>query len=222
MRKFLFGLLVQFEVAGGNTERFDPALEAVDPFLMDSFSILGAAEILHLHLFEFTGSKDKVTWRDLIAKRFADLRNAERQLAARGVQHVRKIDENALSSFGPEVSKCVGIVISRNGANGCLEHQVEFARFRQAAFRTFARVNFCMKRTLNILKLVEPKPFFALAAIYQRVMKCLFMSGIFPYKSILDDRGIEALDIVALIYEPVPPAFLDVVCQLDTKRAVVP
>src|SRR5256885_8176425 len=48
-------------------------------------------------------AEDEVARRDLVAKRFADLRDAERQLAARRLQHVVEIDEDALRRLGAEI-----------------------------------------------------------------------------------------------------------------------
>ena len=72
---------------------------------MSSFVFAGFDEVLHLHLLELARAKDEVTGRDFVAKRFADLCDAERQFATAGVQHVKKIDEDALRGFGTKINQ---------------------------------------------------------------------------------------------------------------------
>ena len=100
MSKFLFRLLVQFQVIRRDPERADPFLKSVDPFLMDRRRILRPDKILHLHLLELACSENEISRRDLIAKRFSDLCNSERKFPARGVEHIREIDKDPLRRFG--------------------------------------------------------------------------------------------------------------------------
>src|SRR5207247_901631 len=84
-------------------------------------------EELDLHLLELARAEDEVAGRDLVAKGLADLRDAERQLAPRGLQHVVEVDEDALRRLGPEVRKG-GVLLHRSHERR--EHQVELARRR--------------------------------------------------------------------------------------------
>ena len=86
MGQFLLWLARKAQFLGRDAERLEPRLKAVDPFLMDPRRVLGPAEIFHLHLLELAGAKDEIARRDLVAKRLADLGDAERQLAARRVR----------------------------------------------------------------------------------------------------------------------------------------
>ena len=79
-----------------------------------------------------------------------------------------------------------------------------------------------MLTALHVLQLVETKSLLACAAIDKRIVECLLMARVFPDKAILNDRRVDALNIVTLINEPVPPAFLDVVSEFHAERPVIP
>jgi len=72
---------------------------------------------------------------DLVAKRFAGLSHAERQLDALRIDHIGEIGEDALRGLGPQIDGVCGIL---DRPHEGLEHQVELARLSQlaAAFRT--------------------------------------------------------------------------------------
>ena len=74
---------------------------------------------------------DEIARRHLIAKRFADLRDAERQLAARRVENIFEINKNSLCSFWPQVSQGHRIIIRRSRSHGRAEHQVKITRIGQ-------------------------------------------------------------------------------------------
>src|SRR5260370_27570576 len=106
---------------------------------MRLFVFARAYEVFHLHLFELAGAKDKVAGRDFVAKRFADLRHAERQLAPAGIQHVEEVYEDPLRSFRPQIYERVGIIFCRR-ADMSAKHQVEWTHagpIRFAAIWTF-------------------------------------------------------------------------------------
>src|SRR6266851_5162731 len=65
-----------------------------------------------------------------VAESFADLGDAERQLKARAVEDVMKINENTLSSFGAEVGDPGSIFQSSDIR---LEHKIELTRICQSA-----------------------------------------------------------------------------------------
>ncbi|MPM64448.1 hypothetical protein SDC9_111334 [bioreactor metagenome] len=60
----------------------------------------GRAEELQLHLLKLADTEDKVARRDLVSEGFSNLRDAERQLFARGALHIFKVDEDTLCGFG--------------------------------------------------------------------------------------------------------------------------
>ena len=62
----------------------------------------GRHEELDLHLLELARAEDEVAGRDLVAERLADLRDAERRLLARELQHVLEVDEDALRGLGAQ------------------------------------------------------------------------------------------------------------------------
>jgi hypothetical protein len=99
-------------------------MTGVDPFLMRRFVLSGADEVFHLHLFKLTRAKDEITGRDFVAKRFADLGDPEWQLTPAGVEHVKKVYEDALRSFGTKIDQRVRVVF-RGGADVRFEHQIE-------------------------------------------------------------------------------------------------
>src|SRR5229473_4502923 len=104
---------------------------------MRLFVFARAHEVFHLHLFELAGAKYKVAGRDFVAKRFADLRHAERQLAAAGIQHVEKVYEDPLRSFGPQIDERVRIIF-RRGADMRAKHEIKGSRFGEALRTTIA------------------------------------------------------------------------------------
>jgi len=100
-REFLLRVRVKREMRLGQTDREQPLPAPLDPLLV-AFVPVGILvdEILHLHLLKLARAEDEVARRDLVAERLANLRNAERQLHAAGVDHVLEIDEHALRRFG--------------------------------------------------------------------------------------------------------------------------
>ena len=100
MREFFFVLLVKFEILRRNSERIKPFLKTVNKFLVNARRVFGTAEILHFHLLKFACAENKVAGRNFVAKRFADLRDAERQFAARTVKNIFEIDKNSLPVSG--------------------------------------------------------------------------------------------------------------------------
>src|SRR5215211_5277550 len=77
-------------------------------------------EIFDLHLLELARAEDEIARSYLVAKRLADLRYAERQLAISRIQNVFEIDEYALRGFGPQISKARFVF---DWPNCCAKHQ---------------------------------------------------------------------------------------------------
>src|SRR5688500_16256975 len=95
-----------------------------------------------------------------------------------------------------------------------LKHQVErtwLGQFLRTAIGTLA-----------VFQLVSSQARLAFATVDQRITKSVFVSRVFPYQPVKNDRRIEALDVVALVDHPAPPGLLDVVAKLDAERAIVP
>src|SRR5919197_6599260 len=115
-------MFAQTKVLCAHAVLWIPSEALIDPFLVPFFIRSRHDEKLDFHLFEFAGAERKVPGRDLVTKRLADLRDAEGQLEAHGLQDVVKVHENALSGLGPEVSYG-GIVLDRPHEG--FEHEVE-------------------------------------------------------------------------------------------------
>ena len=73
------------------------------PVVVPLLTFVWRNEVLHLHLFELTGSEDKVARRDLVTEALADLGDTKRGLLAAGVEHVHEVDEHALSGLRAQV-----------------------------------------------------------------------------------------------------------------------
>src|SRR6185295_15390040 len=89
VRQLILRLLMELEPLWLETEREVPAhallLPVLEPFHVGLVRRLRARidEELHLHLLELTRPEDEVAGRDLVPKRFTDLRDAKRNLLTR-------------------------------------------------------------------------------------------------------------------------------------------
>src|SRR6185437_2717484 len=86
------------------------------------FPILRSNKIFDFHLFELAHAKYKVARRDLVAKRFADLRDAEREFWMEGIKNIFKVRKNPLSRLGAQIGDS-RLILAR--AYLRLEHHVE-------------------------------------------------------------------------------------------------
>ncbi len=89
-------MFVQLEHLIWNTKIDVPLESRVDPVAVPLFGVGWWHEVLHLHLFELTSSKDEVLWRDLVAKGLANLRDTKGRLLSHRGEHVGEVRENAL------------------------------------------------------------------------------------------------------------------------------
>src|SRR6266404_2630685 len=124
VRQLFFRLFVQAQVFFRDANVLKPLMTSIDPFLMCLFVLARSHKVFHLHLLELARAENEITGRDFVAKRFADLRDAEREFAPAGVQDVEKIYEDALRGFGTKIDECFGIVFCR-GTDVRTKHQVE-------------------------------------------------------------------------------------------------
>ena len=58
---------------------------------------------MHFHLLKFTGSKDEVSWSNLIAEGFTNLGDPEGDLLARGINYIGKVYKDPLGSFWTKI-----------------------------------------------------------------------------------------------------------------------
>ena len=77
-------------------------------------------------------------------------------------------------------------------------------------------------RALGVLQLVGAEAALARLAVDERVDEAADVAARLPHPRMHEDRGIEALDVVARAHHRVPPALLQVALELDAERAVVP
>jgi len=100
VREVLFGVLVQTELLGGDTQVEVPGEACLNPVAVPLLGVGRGDEVLHLHLLELAGAKDEVLRRDLVAKGLADLGDAEGRLLSHRREHVGEVREDALGRLG--------------------------------------------------------------------------------------------------------------------------
>jgi hypothetical protein len=105
--------------------------------LVPLLGLVGRDEELHLHLLELERAEDEVARGDLVAKRLADLGDAERRLLAREAEDGLEVQEDALRGLGAQVDRRAGLL---HRADRRLEHEVELARLGEVALGRLAGV----------------------------------------------------------------------------------
>ena len=178
---------------------------------MPRFVLARRDEVLDLHLLELAHAEDEVARRDLVAERLADLRDAERQLAIGRVEHVLEVDEDALRRLGPQVGERLRI---GDRADLRLEHHVERPRLGQVAVEPQFGAHVVRRAGRRASASCS-------CAVDHRVDEGLLVAGVAPDELVHQDRGVDALHVVALLDVGAPPGGLEVVLQLDAERAVV-
>src|SRR5207249_8777108 len=185
--------------------------------------------------------EDEVARRDLVAERLADLRDAERQLAPRRLQHVVEVDEDALGRLRTQIRERRVLL---HGPHEGLEHEVELARRRELALAALraeraadaavlARLagldgelvalgGRTVVRPVELVDLVGTEAPLALAAIDHGIGEVVQMPAGLPHHGVHEDGRVQPHHVVALVDEVAPPDALDVVPQLHAERAVVP
>src|SRR2546428_2822173 len=130
VRELVFAVGPQPQVVRLDPEPAIPAEPLLLPVLEPLHLVGRRHEILKLHLLELAEAKDGVARCDLVAKRLADLRDAEGWAHTRGVQDVSEVDEDPLAGLRPQVDLRTR-VLYRPGEG--LEHQVELPGFGELA-----------------------------------------------------------------------------------------
>src|SRR6266508_1847473 len=178
-----------------------PAVALVDPVAEPLPGLVRRDEVLHLHLLELARAEEEVARRDLVAEGLADLRDAERRLPARELEHVLEVDEDALRGLGAEVCESAGLL---ERAQPRREHEVEGARLGEVALRRLPGPLARLAATVHLLVLrvgdvVGAEAQLAGAAVHERVAKALHVAGRLPDLRVEDDRGVERNAVVALL-----------------------
>ena len=104
------------------------------------------AEGLEFHLLKFNGAEGKVTGRNLIAERLADLPDGKRQFRTHSTLDIQKVDIFALRVFGAQINHAFAVV--GNAAEG-LEHQIKFTDIREIVLAAVRAGNVMI---LNVLE----------------------------------------------------------------------
>ena len=207
MRELVGVVRAQPQVVGPDAEVHVPALALREPVLEPSLGVGGRHEELHLHLLELARAEDEVAGRDLVAERLADLGDPERGLLARELQHVLEVDEDALCGLRAQIG---GGARFLDRADRRLEHQVEVARLGQRALVAFAGVHRRFASALELLQMVRAEALPARAAVDERVGEAFEVARGLPHARMLEDRGVDRHDVVALLQHRAPPLVLDV------------
>ncbi len=202
----------QPELVRAHPEVEVPPLPLVEPVLEPLLGVVGVAEELELHLLELAGAEDEVARRDLVAKRLADLGDAERQLEPGGPPYVLEVDEDALGRLRTQVDD---VLVGGDRPHVRLEHEVELARLGERGPLAARRA------LLRIVELVEPEPVVAVRALDERVGERGDVTRRHPHVGSLEDRRVDADDVVAQLHHRPPPLVLDVAEEGDAERPVV-
>ena len=193
-----------------------PVQARLQPVLVPLRGLVRRDEELHLHLLELERAEDEVARGDLVAEGLADLRDPERRLAARELQHVLEVEEDALGGLGAQVDGRARVL---HRADRGLEHEVELARLGQVALRRLARELGGLAPAWRLGEMVGAEALLAGAAVDQRVREPGEVARGLPRARVLDDRRVERDDVVALLDHRLPPCADDVVLE---QHAVVP
>ena len=118
------------EVVAGETDRLPPGVALFTPPGVPLFGFAGVDEEFEFHLLELAAAEGEVPWRDFVAERLADLRDAEWNLDPAGVDDVVEVGEDSLGGLGSEVG--LRTLVANRAAVG-LEHQVEHSRLGERA-----------------------------------------------------------------------------------------
>src|SRR5581483_2827904 len=86
-----------------------------------------------------------------------------------------------------------------------LEHQVEVARLGEVALGRLARPLGRLAPALGLVELVGPETQLACAAVDERIGEAGQVPARLPRPGVLDDRGVERDDVVALLEHRAPP-----------------
>ena len=189
VRELVGAVLVDAQLLVADAELPVPGAADFEPALEPLPILARLDEVLHLHLLELAGAEDEVPGRDLVAERLADLRDPERDLLARGAEHVLEVDVDPLRGLGPQIDD--GRLVLDRPHEG-LEHEVELPRLGEVA-RAAARA----MRLLHLGQRVGAEAVLAVPAVDERIGEAGDVAGGLPDSRVHEDGGVETLDVVA-------------------------
>jgi hypothetical protein len=214
-------VLMELEAVLGQAERLVPVHPVSLPELEPPHVVrLRIDEELHLHLLELPRPENEVAGGDLVAKRLADLRDAERDLLPCALLHVEEIHEDPLCGLRAQVGDRRSVL---DRPHECLEHEVELTRLGERPFHA-------TRRTLGVRRagrsldawIVGAEALLAIPAIHERVDEPRHVTARFPDARVHQDRRVEPFDVAAGANHRLPPAILEIPFQLHAKRPVIP
>src|SRR5215204_7440548 len=134
MRQVFFGMVVEAKIQCLNPQPLSIPIHALFTPILEPF-IIGTRfdEELHFHLLEFTGAEDEIPWCDLVAKRFANLRDPERRFETARLLDIEKVDEHALCGLWSQ--KRYRRLIFNRSYKG-LKHEIELTHISEIALCT--------------------------------------------------------------------------------------
>ena len=179
-------VLAKPQALAGQAEARVPRHPPVAPVFVPLARRVRVAEELDLHLLELARAEREIPRRDLVAKALADLRDAERNLHPRAVEHVLEVDEDALGRFGPQEAASSSLPIAptivlniRLNSRGSVR-----LHFSNSPGRL---LGFCGHSA--DLQMVGPPAAFARPAIDHHVVKQIVVPRALPHLRVHDDRA---------------------------------
>ena len=219
VRELTGAVLMELEALRRQAEREVPLHTELLPLFEPLHVRARLDEELHLHLLELARTENEVARRDLVPERLADLRDAERHLLAHALLYVQEVHKDALRRFRTQIHDARALL---ERAHVRLEHQVEIACLRELTGIVRPRLLARLLRAARVFQLVGAETALARLAVHQRIHKAGHVTARFPRARVHQNRRIQPFDVVARTHHRVPPAILDVLLELHTKRTVVP
>ena len=198
-------------------------------------------EELQLHLLKFTSTERKVTRCDLISERFTNLTNTKRYFFTGCSLYIFKVYKNSLCCLR---AKIYGVFRIFGYTLEGLEHQIELTDLGKIVFstsRTWYGMLFDKAFHLFLVpsvhgtiqfyivffckcfdQLIGTKSLMTFFTIHQRIGKAAQVSGCYPCLWVHQNRTVHTNIVFILLNKLLPPGFLNIVFQLDTKISVVP
>src|SRR5579883_284294 len=187
-----------------------PLLPVVEPLL----HLAGMHEELQIPLLELALPEQEVARRHLVAEGFTDLADTERNLHARGLQHVVVVQVDVLACLTAQVGLHA---LALDDTDVGLHHQVKRARLHQFA----AAVGTPVLQQVLFRQMVDAETPLAVFAFYEAVDKILDVAAGLPDAGVRDDGALDTHDVIVQLHHRPPPVAADVVAQFDAERAEV-
>ncbi len=167
--QFVLAVTMPAQLVHPDTQLFVVSPALFPPIVEKPVVIAGFDEVLHFHLLELTGSKNKVLGYYFVAEGLAYLRDSKGNLHAVGLDYILVINVDALGGFGTQVDKSPAVV---HRANIGFEHKIELAGIGEFA----AAIGTLFAGQFVLIDLIGPKTGFALFAVHQGIGKVFHMS----------------------------------------------